>query len=93
MTKCEEMVFDFSKENRNFPLLVIDNTEVECANSARTLGVMIQNYMNWWEHVTKIVKKAKLVKLLVKRRPNCRKSCYRGSGFENCLQTIFPEVR
>ena len=58
VTKCKEMVFDFSKEKRNFPLLQIDNIEVERVNSAEILGVMIQNSMNWWEHVTKIVKKA-----------------------------------
>ena len=28
VTKCKEMVVDFSKEKRNFPLLVIDNNEV-----------------------------------------------------------------
>ena len=39
-------------------MLVIDNIEVERDNSARILGVMIQNNMNWCEHVTKIVKKA-----------------------------------
>ena len=58
VTKCKEMVFDFSKEKRNFTLLQIDNIEVECVNSAEILGVMIQNNMNWWEHVTKIFKKA-----------------------------------
>ena len=59
VTKCKEMVFDFSKEKRNFPLLQIDNIEVERVNSAEILGVMIQNNFNWWEHVTKIVKKAR----------------------------------
>ena len=36
--KCEEMVFHFSKEKRNFPLLAIYNIEVERVNSARMLG-------------------------------------------------------
>ena len=59
VTKCKEMVFDSSKEKQNFPLLQIDNYEVERVNSAEILGDMIQNNMsNWWEHVTKIVKKA-----------------------------------
>ena len=58
VTKCKEMVVDISKGKRNFPLLVIDNIEVECANSARILGIMIQNNMNWYVHVTKIVTKA-----------------------------------
>ena len=57
MTKRKEMVVDISKGKRNFPLLVIDNIEVERANSARIPGVMIQNNINWCEHVTKIVKK------------------------------------
>ena len=55
VTKCKEMVFDFSKGKRNFLLLHIDKIEVERVNSAEILGVMIQNNMNWWEHVTKIV--------------------------------------
>ena len=32
VTKCKEMVVDFSKGKRNFPLLVIDNIEVERVN-------------------------------------------------------------
>ena len=54
VTKCKEMVVDFSKEKRNFQLLLIDNIEVELikAHSAQILGVMIQNSMNWEKHVT-----------------------------------------
>ena len=40
VTKCKEIVVDFCKGKRNFPLLVIDNIEVERVNSARILGVM-----------------------------------------------------
>ena len=71
VTKCKEMVFDFSKEKRNFPLLQIDN-EVERVNSAEILGVMIQNNINRWEHVTKIVKKAgkRLYMLRLLKRAN-----------------------
>ena len=70
------MVFDFSKEKRNFPFfrskLKIDNIEVERVNSAKILGVMIQNNMNWWKHVTKIVKKAgkRLYMLRLLKRAN-----------------------
>ena len=66
------MVFNFSKEKRNFPLLQIDNIEVERVNSAEILGVTIQNNMNWWEHVTKIVKKAgkRLYMLRLLKRAN-----------------------
>ena len=66
------MVFDFSKEKRNFLLLQIDNIEIERVNSAEILGVMIHNNMNWWEHVTKIVKKAgkRLYMLRLLKRAN-----------------------
>ena len=72
VTKCKETVVDFSKRRRNFPLLVIDNIEIERANSARILGIMIQNNMNWCEHVTKIVKKAgkRLYMLRLLKRAN-----------------------
>ena len=64
VTKCKEMVFDFRKKKRNFPLLQIDNIEVERFNSAEILGVMIQNNMNWWQHVTKIKKARKRLYML-----------------------------
>ena len=64
VTKCKEMVFDFSKKKRNFLLLQIDNIEVERVNSAEILGVMIQNNMNWLEHVTKIKKAGKRLYML-----------------------------
>ena len=44
--------------------LPIDNIEVERVNSAEILGVMIQNNMNWWEHVTKIKKAWKRLYML-----------------------------
>ena len=71
-TKCKEIVVDISKGKRNFPLLVIDNIEVERVNSARIPGVMIQNNMNWCVHVTKIVKKAgkRLYMLRLLKRDN-----------------------
>ena len=72
VTKCKEMVVNFSKGKRNFPLLVIDNIEVERVNSARILVVMIQNNINWCEHVTKILKKAgkRLCMLRLLKRAN-----------------------
>ena len=72
VTKCKEMVFDFSKEKRNFPLLQIDNIEAERFNSAEIFGDMIQNNMNLWEHVTKIVRKAgkRLYMLRLLKRAN-----------------------
>ena len=72
VTKGKEMVVDFSKGKRNFPSLVIDNIEVERINSARILGVMIQNNMNWCEHVARIVKKAgkRLYMLRLLKRAN-----------------------
>ena len=72
VTKRKEMVVDISKGKQNFPLLVIDNIEVERDNSARILGVMIQNNMNWCVRVTKIVKKAgkRLYMLRLLKRAN-----------------------
>ena len=72
VTKCKEMVVNFSKGKRNFPLLVIDNIEVERVNSARILVVVIQNNINWCEHVTKILKKAgkRLYMLRLLKRAN-----------------------
>ena len=53
-------------------MLVVDNIEVERVNSARILGVMIQNNMNLCAHVTKIVKKAgkRLYMLRLLKRAN-----------------------
>ena len=44
--KCKEMVFDFSKEKRNFLLLQIDKIEVERVISAEIFKVTIQNNVN-----------------------------------------------
>jgi hypothetical protein len=51
VTKCKEIILDFGRVKRNFPPLLIDNTEVERVNSTRILGVTIQTNMNWNEHV------------------------------------------
>ena len=85
------MVVDFSKEKRNFPLLVIDNIEVERGNSAQILGVMIQNNMNWCEHITKIVKKAgnRLYMLRLLKRANADTKTLSSTAYTTVIRPVW----
>ena len=89
--KCKEMVFDFSKEKRNFLLLQIDKIEVERVISAEIFKVTIQNNVNWWEHVTKIVKKAgkRLYMLRLLKRANAGTKAFSTIRIYCCYKACF----
>ena len=72
VTKCKEMVIDFSKEKRNFAPLLINDVPVERVKATRILGIILQDNMNWNDHVHQIVRKAgkRLYMLRLLKRSN-----------------------
>ena len=55
---CKEMIIDFAKDKQHFPPLIINGVAVERVTSTRVLGLIIQDNINWNEHVNNVVKKA-----------------------------------
>ena len=58
VSKCRELIIDFTKDRQPFLPLEIGGVLVERVKSARVLGLTIQDDMKWNEHVNNIVKKA-----------------------------------
>ena len=58
VTKCKELVIDFAKAKRGFPLFIVDGVVVGCVEFACILRLIVQDNMNWNEYVNQIVKKA-----------------------------------
>ena len=72
ISKCKELMIDFAKDKQDFPSLIINGTAVERVSSAQVLRLIVQDNMNWNEHVTNVVKKAgkRLYMLRVLKREN-----------------------
>ena len=72
ISKCKELIIDFAKDKQDFPPLIINGTAVERVSSAQVLGLIVQDNMNWNEHVTNVIKKAgkRLYMLRVLKRAN-----------------------
>ena len=72
ISKCKELIIDFAKDKQEFPPLIINGVAVDRVSSARVLGLIVQDNMNWNEHVNNVVKKAgkRLYMLRVLKRSN-----------------------
>ena len=70
--KCKELIIDFAKDKQDFSPLIINGIAVERVFSAQVLGLIVQDNMNWNEHVINVVKKAgkRLYMLRVLKRAN-----------------------
>ena len=71
ISKCKELV-DFAKDKQDFSPLIINGIAVERVSSAQVLGLIVQDNINWNEHVINVVKKAgkRLYMLRVLKRAN-----------------------
>ena len=72
ISKCKELIIDFAKDKQEFSPLIINGVAVDRVSSARVLGLIVQDNMNWNEHVNNVVKKAgkRLYMLRVLKRSN-----------------------
>ena len=55
ISKCKELIIDFEKDKQEFPPLIINGVAVGRVSSARVLGLIVQDNMNWNEHVNNVV--------------------------------------
>jgi hypothetical protein len=58
ISKTKEMVFDFSRQRRSHPSLILNGTEVEQVSEAKLLGVIVQSNLKWNAHIKMMVQKA-----------------------------------
>ena len=72
ISKCKELIIDFSKDKRIFPSLQIADNYINRVDSAGILGITLQSNMKWNIHVENIIKKAskRLYILRLLRRSN-----------------------
>jgi hypothetical protein len=55
--KCKELLVCFWKNKPNVPLLKLNNHLIEVVQSAKLLGVILNDHLKWNEHVVKLLKK------------------------------------
>ena len=56
--KCKELRVNFQRNSPDLTQLTIDGTPIETISSHKLLGLQIQNYLKWNEHIDFITKKA-----------------------------------
>ena len=57
VSKCKELIVQFSKDKLSFAPLVKEGTPVEVVDSVEILGLTIQNDMKWHKHIHNIITK------------------------------------
>ena len=55
VSKCKELIVQFSKDKLFFAPLVLEGTPVEIAESVKILGLTVQNDMKWHKHIHTII--------------------------------------
>jgi hypothetical protein len=55
--KCKEMIIDFKKVKHQLKIIIINSKELELVSSAKILGVMVSNSLEWIDYVNYVVKK------------------------------------
>jgi hypothetical protein len=74
--KCKELLVCFWKNKPNVPSLKLNNHPIEVVQSAKLLGVILNDHLKWNEHVGQIVKKASkrlyMLKLLKRARADTK---------------------
>ncbi len=58
ISKCKELIIDFSKDKRIFPSLQIADSYINRVDSVGILVITRQSNMKWNVHVENIIKKA-----------------------------------
>ena len=61
--KCKELRFDFTKKARfseKLPPLIIENTPIECVDSAKLLGANLSSDCGWSDHIDTLVTKCNI---------------------------------
>ena len=58
ITKCKELIIDFSKEKKSLQPLTVNGNPIKLVESEKILGVVVQNNLKWNLHVENIVKKS-----------------------------------
>ena len=56
--KCKEMRISFTKSEKDFPPLMINNNPLEVVPHAKILGLNVSNNLRWNYHVNELVKKS-----------------------------------
>ena len=55
--KCKEMRIQFSKAERHFSPLTINNKELDLVSQVKDLRIIISNDLKWNCHVDSVIKK------------------------------------
>ena len=65
--KCKELRISFARKPPEFDPILINGEELEIAQNAKLLGVMISHNLSWNNHLNETVKKAALALCRSKR--------------------------
>ena len=56
--KCKEMRISFTKSEKDFSLVIINNVPLEVVPHAKILGLNVSDNLKWNHHVNEIIKKS-----------------------------------
>ena len=88
-SKCKELRISFSKSNKEFDPIMVNNTSLEIVEHVKILGVNVSNNLKWNVHINELVKKAskRLYFLTQLKRSNvgCKELV---QFFKSCIRSL-----
>lgn len=88
-SKCKELRISFSKSNKEFDPIMVNNTSLETVEHVKILGLNVSNNLKWNVHINEIVKKAskRLYFLTQLKRSNvgCKELV---QFFKSCIRSL-----
>lgn len=55
--KCKELRISFTRSNRDFEPIKVNNKNIDCVSKAKILGIPVANDLKWNDHVDEVIKK------------------------------------
>ena len=56
--KCKELIIDFKKAKHQFDAVTVNSIDLERVDSVKVLGVTITSTLQWYCHISDVIKKA-----------------------------------
>ena len=85
VSKCKELIVQFSKDKLSFAPLFIEGTPVEVVDSVKILGLTIQNDIKWHKHIHNIITKAG-------KRLYMLRLLKRAKAHQNTMKIVFTTI-
>ena len=92
--KCKEMRISFTKSEKDFPPIMINNAPLEVVPHAKILGLNVSDNLKWNCHVSELVKKSSKRLYFLTQLKRAKVGCFElVQIFKSCIRSLIEYAR